>query len=581
MKIPLARYWALLASYLKDQTGLFALLSMLLVSSIGFKILIPQVTRAFIDSAMAGDEVDQLLLLAAAFIGIAIFQQLLAVGATWSGEVVAWNATNQLRIDVAEHTLHLDMAFHKSKTPGEMIERLDEDVTALARFFSQLVVIVGGNLLLMAGVLVMFFMEHFWLGMAYTIFSFGSLYLLNRLREFAIPFEIKRRQAIADLLGYLEERLSGTEDVRSSGAVDYIINGLYRLQSNLFHHWKNVQFRYWLLGVISRLITVLGYALAFTSGFYLFNSGAIGISTAFLIIHYMNLLARPLQQLSSQVEGLQGVGASIERISELMVAQRSIEDGTRSELPDGPLQLQFDAVSFGYDAEETVLEKITLDLQAGKVLGVLGRTGSGKTTLTRLIFRLYDPDQGTIRIGGREIRQLKVADLRHRVGLVTQDVQLFQASVRDNLTFFASHIPDQKILQVLQQLELWDWYSRLPNGLDTRLETGGRSMSAGEAQLLAFTRVFLQDPGLVVLDEASSRLDPATEARIERAMDTLLANRTAIVIAHRLGTVDRADEVMILDSGAIIELGERSALANDHDSHFSELLRVGLENVLV
>ena len=164
---------------------------------------------------------------------------------------------------------------------------------------------------------------------------------------------------------------------------------------------------------------------------------------------------------------------------------------------------------------------------------------------------------------------------------MTQDVQLFQATVRDNLTFFATQIPDEKILQVLEQLELGDWFSRLPDGLDTRLETGGRSMSAGEAQLLAFTRVFLQDPGLIVLDEASSRLDPATEARIERAMNKLLANRTAIVVAHRLGTVERADEVMILESGRIIEQGERRALAERADSHFSELLRVGMEQVLV
>jgi|TARA_Y100000310_G_scaffold305145_1_gene344989 ATP-binding cassette subfamily B protein len=403
MAIPLARYWALLASYLKGQTGLFALLTVLLVSSIGFKLLIPQVTRAFIDSAMAGDAVSQLLLLAGAFIGIAVLQQLLAVGATWSGEVVAWNATNQLRIDVAEHTLHLDMAFHKDKTPGEMIQRLDEDVTALARFFSQLVVIVGGNLLLMVGVLAMFFVEHFWLGVAFTVFSCASLYLLNRLREFAIPLEMKRREALADLLGYLEERLSGTEDVRSSGAVGYIINGLYRVQSNLLYHWKNVQFRYWLLGVISRLITVVGYSLAFIGGYYLFNDGVIGISTAFLIIHYMGMLASPLQQLSSQVEGLQGVGASIERLSELMVEESSIKDGSGLQLPSGPLAVGFDGVSFGYEEGEPVLRDISLQLQAGKVLGVLGRTGSGKTTITRLIFRLYDPDQGTIRIGDRDV----------------------------------------------------------------------------------------------------------------------------------------------------------------------------------
>jgi ABC-type multidrug transport system fused ATPase/permease subunit len=163
---------------------------------------------------------------------------------------------------------------------------------------------------------------------------------------------------------------------------------------------------------------------------------------------------------------------------------------------------------------------------------------------------------------------------------VTQDVQLFQASVRDNLTFFDPGIPDEQIHAVIKELELGDWYDSLSEGLDTRLETGGRGLSAGEGQLLAFTRVFLRDPGLVILDEASSRLDPATEQLIERAIDRLLRNRTAIIIAHRLGTVQRADEIMILRDGQVVEYGERERLAADPDSRFYGLLQTGLEEVL-
>ena len=156
------------------------------------------------------------------------------------------------------------------------------------------------------------------------------------------------------------------------------------------------------------------------------------------------------------------------------------------------------------------------------MLGLLGRTGSGKTTLARLVFRLYDPEPGRIVLGGVDTRQRQIQALRQRVAMVTQDVQLFQASVRDNLTFFDRSIADERILDVIEELELCDWYASLPDGLDTELETGGRGLSAGEAQLLAFTRVFLRDPGLVILDEASSRLDPATEQLIERAVDRLL-----------------------------------------------------------
>ncbi|HEY0070466.1 MAG TPA: ATP-binding cassette domain-containing protein, partial [Chloroflexia bacterium] len=170
--------------------------------------------------------------------------------------------------------------------------------------------------------------------------------------------------------------------------------------------------------------------------------------------------------------------------------------------------------------------------------------------------------------------------LRHAIGFVTQDVQLFNATLRDNLTMFDGEIPDAKILQVVHELGLTEWYGSLPEGLDTVLGPGGGSLSAGEAQLLAFARIFLRDPGLVVLDEASSRLDPATERLIERAVDRLLRDRTGIIIAHRLATVQRADEIMVLEDGRVLEHGPRLALANDPRSHFSQLLRTGLEEVL-
>jgi ABC-type multidrug transport system fused ATPase/permease subunit len=163
---------------------------------------------------------------------------------------------------------------------------------------------------------------------------------------------------------------------------------------------------------------------------------------------------------------------------------------------------------------------------------------------------------------------------------VTQDVQLFRASIRDNLTFFDRSVTDDQIMTTLEELELGEWYRSLPKGLDTQLETGSRSLSAGEAQLLALTRVFLRDPGLVILDEASSRLDPATEARLERAIDKLLHNRTAIIIAHRLHTVQRADEILILENGQVGEYGDRKALATNPQSRFYQLLQTGLEEVL-
>jgi ATP-binding cassette subfamily B protein len=184
-------------------------------------------------------------------------------------------------------------------------------------------------------------------------------------------------------------------------------------------------------------------------------------------------------------------------------------------------------------------------------------------------------------MGGRDIRQVGLEDLRSHVGMVTQDVQLFQASVRDNLTFFSQGTDDIQIQYLLRDLQLWEWYESLPKGLDSTLATSGQGLSAGQAQLLALLRVFLKNPGLVILDEASSRLDPATETLVERAIDRLFDARTGIIIAHRLRSVQRVDDLLILDNGQIVETGSRISLAADPASRFFHMLQPGLEEVFI
>jgi ATP-binding cassette subfamily B protein len=213
-------------------------------------------------------------------------------------------------------------------------------------------------------------------------------------------------------------------------------------------------------------------------------------------------------------------------------------------------------------------------------LGLLGRTGSGKTTITRLLFRLHDPLAGVVRLDGTDVQEAALETLRARIALVTQDVQLFQSTLRDNVTLFDDAFSDERIRTVFTELGLDEWVRTLPAGLDTELGPQGRGLSAGEAQLVALARVFLKDPGLVVLDEASSRLDPATERLLERAMTSLLDGRTGVVIAHRLATVERADTILILEDGSIAEHGRRAELAADPDSRFARLLRAGMTEAL-
>jgi ATP-binding cassette subfamily B protein len=580
MNIPLRRYWDLLADHIKPQRGRFALLVVLLLGSIGLQIANPQIVRTFIDGVTSGEPTGMLTASALAFIGIALLQQVIGVGATYVGENVAWTATNALRADLLRHCLRLDMGFHNDTTPGALIERIDGDVAEMANFFSRLVIQVVGNLLLLIGVVVALLLTDRRVGLAFALFALISLLVLSRIRGIAVPHVKARRQARADLFGFLEEQLAGTEDVRSSGAVDFVLRELYRLQYAILGHDRKTHLKRMTIGLVSGGVLVVGNVLAVVAGYYLFTAGAITVGSVYLIIQYVNLLSHPIRELTRQVEDLQTVGASVQRLTELRGVERVVQDGPGASLPGGALSLAFDGVSFAYAEDEPVLRDLSFRLEPGTVLGLLGRTGSGKTTIARLVFRLYDPSTGQIALGGVDARQAKLRHLRQRVSIVTQDVQLFQASVRDNLTFFDRSIPDERILAVVEELELMDWYRALPEGLDTRLEGGGRDLSAGEAQLLAFARVFLRDPGLVILDEASSRLDPATERRVERAVDKLLQDRTAIVIAHRLGTIHRADDIMILEAGRVAEHGEREWLAGDSSSRFYNLLQTGLEEVL-
>jgi ATP-binding cassette subfamily B protein len=390
------------------------------------------------------------------------------------------------------------------------------------------------------------------------------------------------------MYGFLGERLAGTEDIRSSGAETHVMNGL------TFHHraWLAARRNAWralsVLWSTTIVLFAVGSAIAFGVGAYLWSLGAITLGTVYLLFHYTDMLRRPIEQFRRELEEMQRAVASVGRIAELLRTESRLPEGRGQPIPAGALAVELDAVSFAYeesgaDGNDLVLQDVSLRLAPGEVLGLLGRTGSGKTTLARLLLRFYDPTSGAIRIGGVDLREARLDDVRSRATLVSQDVQLFHARVRENVTFFDPTIDDDRIVAVIERIGLGGWLRALPQRDDGALETemlaGG--LSAGEAQLLAFARVFLRDPGLVILDEASSRLDPATERHIERAIDALLADRTGIVIAHRLATVQRCDRILILEEGRIVEEGPRAALAQDPSSRFSELLRTGLEQVLV
>lgn len=579
-KIPVKQYAGLLGRYLETQRKEMLWLTILLFAGIGLQLLSPLIIRYFIDTANVHETIQPLINAALLFIGVTFVQQVLNVIAAYLGENIGWEATNQLRGDTAQHCLKLDMAFHKSNTSGTMIERVDGDINSLSNFFSNFIILLAGNVLLVVGILVLLFREGWLIGTGMTLFVVFAIWAIQYIRKFAVPHWGRLRQISASFYGFLGEHLEGTEDTRANGATGYVMHrfhGLIRewlpLRVRAFMGWAAM----WNTTVI---VFALGNATALAICAYLWNKGGITIGTVYMIFYYTELMAKPIEKIRTQMEDLQKADASIVRIRELLETEPAIKDGPGTPVPKGPLSVEFDRVRFSYEGDRMTLDGIHFRLEPGKVLGLLGRTGSGKTTIARMLLRFYDSVSGAVRLGGVDVREAKVAELRERVGMVTQSIEIFEGTVRHNLTFFDDSVPDERIVEVLEELGMGEWLRSLPSGLDSRLESGGGGLSAGEAQLLAFARVFLSDPGLVILDEASSRLDPATEQKIERAVDQLLQNRTCIIIAHRLATIQRADSIMVLDSGVIAEFGDRKQLEKDPNSRYSKLLELGMEEML-
>ncbi len=572
------RYGELLGRYLGPHRGRAIILAVLLFGATGLQLANPQFLRTFVDAAQAGEPTRVLITAALVYLAVALVRRVLAIGAAYVGNDLGWRATNALRADLAEHCLSLDLPFHKSHTPGQLIERIDGDVLAMANFFSQFVVRIVGSALLLVGILIVLFIEDWRIGLSLTAFALTSLGVLAGLREHAVAESTAEREQSATLFGFIEERLTSIDDIRANGAGAYAMRRFYEVMRKFTDAAQMAWIKRSVVWLTSMALFNVGNVLAFGLGAALYLSGAVTLGTAFLLTNYVAMLFHPIELLTQQLQDLQKAAAGLTRVQELLALERIILDGPRDDLPTGPLAVAFQDVSFTYeDGDQQVLRDLNFRLLPGTSVGLLGRTGSGKTTLSRLLFRLYDPTEGAIRLGDATLPELTLDALRQRVGMVTQDVQLFQASIRDNLTLFDRSIPDEEILGIIKDLGLTDWISRQPEGLDTELAAGGGGLSAGEAQLLAFARVFLKDPGLVILDEPSSRLDPATERLIERAVNRLLRDRTAIIIAHRLGTVQRVDEIMIMEDGRIIEHGPRARLVEDPASHFSGLLRTGME----
>lgn len=553
--------------------GLAAVVASLLVGT-ALPLMGPLLMKRFVDQALAHRPLSRLVTTAGVYLGVAIAAQTSSVAVAFTASRWSWLTTNRLRERLAEHTLGLDYAFHGRHTAGEMIERVDGDIVGLTQFLSQFFVQAIGSALLLAGTLVLVWLQQVILGLALSVLVVGGAAVLLRGQRAVVPLADAEREAWAQLYGGIEEQLTGAEDIRANGAGSHMLNQFHRTAALVYHSHQRWQVWGGLVIVSTNTLFALGTAGLLAVGVVLQQHAVITLGTLIAILQYSRLVREPVEQIVSQAKFLQEAAASTARVAGLLTERASIvEPASPVDLPASGLSVRLRGVTFAYGDDPPVLHDVDLEVPAGRALGLVGRTGSGKTTIGRLLLRLYDTAEGAVELGGVDLRRVRLADLRARVGAVTQDVQLFSASVADNVTLFGEVEDPARLREVLYEVGLGPWLESLPDGLDTLLGPSGIGMSEGEAQLLALSRIFLADPSVVLLDEPSSRLDPATEGLVERATARLLAGRTAVVIAHRLESLAHVDDVAVLEGGRVVEHGPRELLAADPTSRFVRLLQ--------
>lgn len=566
---------SLVLSSVASQAKLLPLLAILLASGIAIQLLVPQVLRLAIDSALSSAPVSALVGVALTYVALAVLGQASAVGTAFVSERVGWGATNHLRLFLTEHLLKLDLGFYQTHTPGELVERVDGDVLALSNFFSRFVLLVVANALTLLGVLALSYREDVLVGLAMTGFAVAGALLLARTRGLAVSHWQEARALSSRAFGLLSERLAGRDDIRVSGAATYVSGGLMWLMA------KRMRFEQ--LGArisasvlsIPRGLFAAGNVVALLIGAYLYLGGQLTVGGVFMLFAYMSLIVGPLNQVSQQVEDLQRAAASLRRVNQLLATESRIKDGHAS-IGSGALDVVFDRVRLDFEGGAVALRDVSFRLPAGLVTAVVGRTGSGKTSLARLLARQYDPTIGTVRVGGLDLRDASLGSVRDRIAFVTQEVQMFTGTVMDNLTMFDPAISPDTVERALDSLGLMVWFAGLRDALQTEVGPVGSFLSAGEAQIVALARAILRDPGIVILDEPTSRLDVATESLIQRAIERLLEGRTGILIVHRVASLQHVDDVLVLESGLVVEHGSFENLVANSSSHFSELRRVAL-----
>ena len=475
-----------------------------------------------------------------------------------------------LRLRGFDHLARLPLGWHDRQKAGVVVSRLTSDIDSLAELVQMgLLLFVSNSLLLFGSIVVLTVVS--WKLLLVAVIALPPVVLASiKFNRDSNRAYLLVRDRIGATLSSLQEGLAGVRVIQGHAREPRQVDEFVRTSGDLYEaHMASVKVSAWYIPVIEGA-GVLTTAATLAVGGWLVAEGQVTLGTVTFFVLTLSNLFEPLNQLSQLFNMVQSAGAGLHKLFDMIdTAPEVAEPASPVPLPVGGT-IVLDRVSFAYADGPEVLTDVSLEVHPGERLAVVGPTGAGKSTVAKLVARLYDPTRGSVRIGGVDLRDVATTELRRHVCVVPQEGFLFAGSIRDNVRIGRGDATDAEVDAALEACGALDRFASLPEGLDTPVRERGSRLSAGERQLVSLARAALADPEVLVLDEATSSLDPGTERLVERALERLVAGRTVIVIAHRLTTAERADRVAVVDGGRIVELGTHDELV-DAGGRYSEL----------
>ncbi len=488
---------------------------------------------------------------------------------TFAMQVVGQKVMYDLRKEIFSHLQRLQMSFFDRNPVGRLVTRATTDVDVLNNMFASGVVAVFGDFFTLLSIMVVM-LELDW-RLALLTFSVLPLIVLVTVAFRKAVRESYRqiRLAIARINSYLQEHITGMSVLQLFNREDRSFEEFEQINRAHMKAYKDSIMAYGLFYPTVEFLGVLAIVIILYKGGGMYLAGSVTIGTAIAFIQYSQRFFRPIQDLSDKYNILQAAMASSERIFRLLDTPVRIDDSTESRGLDHPEgSVAFNQVGFAYRDNHRVLEDVSFSIAPGETVAVVGHTGAGKTTLTNLLLRFYDVQEGSVTFDGVDLRKLRLQDLRKNFAIVLQDPYLFSGTIASNIRMGTPGISDQQVREAARRVNMLDFIESLPGGFDEPVKERGATLSAGQKQLLSFARALAHDPKILILDEATSSVDPETEHLIRQGLQNLLEDRTSLVIAHRLSTIQNASKIIVMHKGRVREVGTHQELLRQQGIYF-------------